>query len=308
MDLQNSVFNSFEEPETYRRVDGKHVLDLYFGVDESMRWSLLLVSDDEPPRAEPSRLISAQKGQRADKKWTTSFSLLDSARKDIFLLLCNDIVDSSRAFANKKKATHFIVTRYKEWREMLANSRDRLLSEIEAKGLLGEMYFLLYYLAPKYGADKAVLSWTGPRNLPQDFLVGNTWYEIKTISSSSAEVTISSIEQLDSMNYGELVVVHADKTSSTSDNALNLNQLYKQLLEKIASDSVRAEFCNTLLQYGFYCRTEYESPEYSFEVKDYARYEVGPTFPCLRRKDVFPCIVKAQYSISLPAIREFRKG
>lgn len=48
--------------------------------------------------------------------------------------------------------------------------------------------------------DKAALSWTGPKCLPQDYIIDNTWYEVKTVSSNRTEVSISSIEQLIAQN------------------------------------------------------------------------------------------------------------
>ena len=80
----------------------------------------------------------------------------------------------------KEKATRFVGKRYKEWREMLANARGNLLSPSEIKGLLGEMYFLKDFLCTHYGAEKAALSWTGPKRLPQDYIIGDTWFEVKT--------------------------------------------------------------------------------------------------------------------------------
>lgn len=307
MERLDKTFETFVAPETYHRVDGTHPLNLYIGLDEKSRWSMLLISDFEPPTLESSKMISAQKRKRPDGKWTLSLSLVDDTFKEMFLLFCGDIIDSSRVILDKKKAVKFIGQRYKEWREMLANSRRDLLSSNEIKGLLGEMYYLQNYLSPIYGIEKAALSWTGPRKLPQDFIVDETWYEIKTISSSGTEVSISSIEQLDCSNTGELVVIHADKTSITNERAVNLNQIYHQLLMQIQDDTVKAEFSSMLLQYGYFPREEYESAEYTFEIKDVIRYAVTSDFPCLRRNALPSSILKAEYSLSLPFISVFRK-
>ncbi len=307
MERLDKTFETFVAPETYHRVDGTHPLNLYIGLDEKSRWSLLLISDTEPPTLESSKMISAQKRRRPDSKWTLSLSLVDDAYKEMFLLFCGDIIDSSRVILDRKKAVKFIARRYKEWREMLASSRRDTLSPNEIKGLLGEMYYLQNYLAPLYGIEKAALSWTGPRKLPQDFIVDETWYEIKTILSSGTEISISSIEQLDCSNPGELAVIHADKTSVTNGQAVNLNQIYHQILMQIQDDMVKAEFSSMLLQYGYFPREEYESAEYTFEIKDVLRFAVTSAFPCLRRNGLPSSILKAEYSISLPSISAFRK-
>lgn len=169
MKLLGKSFDAFSAPESYRRVDGVHPLDIYLGLDEKLRWSLLLICDQEPPALESSKMIFVYKGKRQDNRWAISLSLIDDTYKEIFLLFCSDIIDSSRHITDRKKGIKFVAQRYKEWREMLANSRNNLLSSSEVKGLLGEMYFLLHFLAPMYGVDKAALSWTGPKQLPQDF-------------------------------------------------------------------------------------------------------------------------------------------
>ena len=119
MEMQTSTFEVFSSPETYHRVDGVHPLDLYVGIDDLRRWALLLVCDFEPPKLESSRMISVQKRKRTDGRWTLSLSLVDNKYKEIFLLFCGDIIDSSRTITDKKKAVKFIGKRYQEWREML---------------------------------------------------------------------------------------------------------------------------------------------------------------------------------------------
>ncbi len=307
MEVLNSTFDGFSSPETYHRVDGMHPLDLYVGIDDQHRWTLLLVCDSEPPKLESSRMISAQKGRRTDGRWTLSLTLVDDKYKEIFLLFCSDIIDSSKTITDKKKAVKFIGKRYQEWREMLAKSREDLLPPSEIKGLLGEMFFLQSYMAPLYGIEKAAMSWTGPRQLPQDFIVDDTWYEVKTISSSRSEIKISSVEQLDSAVFGKLIVVYADKTSPTNDNAINLNKLYTQLMEGITDDSVKSDFSMMLFRFGYFPRPEYESSDYTFDIKQVHLYKVTASFPCLRRNSLPDSVVEASYTISLPTILPFRE-
>ena len=304
----NSIFEKFSSPETYHRVDGIHPLDLYVGIDNQRRWELLLVCDFEPLSIESSKMISVQKRRRNDGRWTLSFSLVDDKYKEMFLLFCGDIIDSSRTISNKKKAVKYIGKRYHQWREMLANSQGDLLSASEIKGLIGEMFFLQTYLAPIYGIEKAAMSWTGPRQLPQDFVLDDTWYEIKTISSSRNEIKISSIRQLDSNTSGKLVVICADKTSVTNAKAINLNQLYFHLMGEITDDSIKADFSMLLMRFGFFPRPEYETADYTFEIGQVNQYLVTELFPCLRRKDIPENIVEANYTISLPAIQSYREG
>ena len=230
------ILSEINHLDTYQRIDSTHPLNLYIGVDYTARWTLLLISEFQPFGVTSSKMIRVELGKRSDSKWSQSFSLVDDRFRDIFVLFCEDIVSSTYYMASKEKAVCFVGKRYNEWREMLASTRGELLSPEEVKGLLGEMYYLKEHLAPVYGVEKAVLSWTGPRKLPQDFIYEDTWHEVKTISSGKSEIRISSIEQLDSDKTGELVILRADKTSISNTAAVNLNNLYKDLMTLIPSD------------------------------------------------------------------------
>lgn len=303
----NDIFNRITRIDSYQRVDDTHPLDLYIGVDNMSRWTILLVCDARPQHLISSKMIQATLGQRNDGRWTVSLSIVKDEYKDMFILFCGDIIESSRMIKNKKRGAKFVVTRYNEWKEMLANSRRGLLSPEEIKGLLGEMYVLNNELMEKYGSEKAALSWTGPRAAHQDFILDDTWYEVKTISSGKDEVKISSVEQLDCSNDGKLIVVFADKTSPINVHAINLNLVYMKLLSRLIDDDVRAEFCDMLLKYGYYPRPEYEDADYTFEVKEVRHYLVTEFFPCFRRKSIPMAITKVDYIISLPMIKDFRK-
>lgn len=302
-----TIFSAIDHLDTYQRVSSTHLLDLYVGIDEISRWTLLLISEYQPLQVASSRMILVRSGQRPDKKWSLSFSLVDDNYKDMFVLFCEDIVSSSACIKNKEKATRFVGKRYKEWREMLANARGNLLSAAEIKGLLGEMYFLKDFLCTQYGAEKAALSWTGPKRLPQDYIIEDTWFEVKTVSSSRTEVGISSVEQLDCTKPGELVVVRADKTSVTNTDAVNLNTLYKELLSMLPNDDSREQFSTMLLHFGYFPRPEYEDEEYTFEIKATDRYVVSADFPCLRRANLPESVTEAKYSLALTTIDSFRK-
>lgn len=301
-----TILGTIGHLDTYQRVNATHLLDLYVGIDNTARWTLLLISEYPPLKVASSRMILVNSGRRPDKKWSLSFSLVDDNYKDMFVLFCEDIVSSSACIKNKEKAARFVGKRYKEWREMLANARGNLLSPSEIKGLLGEMYFLKDFLCAQYGAEKAALSWTGPKRLPQDYIIEDTWFEVKTVSSSRTEVGISSVEQLDCTKPGELVVVRADKTSVTNTDAVNLNTLYKELLSMLPNDDSKEQFSTMLLHFGYFPRPEYEDEEYTFEIKATARYAVSADFPCLRRANLPESVTEAKYSLALTTIDSFR--
>ena len=98
------ILSGINHLDTYQRVDSTHPLDLYVGIDDTARWTLLLISDFQPLSVTSSRMIMIKSGKRSDSKWTQSFSLVDDRFRDIFVLFCEDIVSSSTNIANKEKA------------------------------------------------------------------------------------------------------------------------------------------------------------------------------------------------------------
>ena len=107
------ILSGINHLDTYQRVDSTHPLDLYVGIDDTARWTLLLISDFQPLSVTSSRMIMIKSGKRSDSKWTQSFSLVDDRFRDIFVLFCEDIVSSSTNIANKEKAVRFVGKRYR---------------------------------------------------------------------------------------------------------------------------------------------------------------------------------------------------
>ena len=83
--------------------------------------------------------------------------------------------------------------------------------------------------------------------------------------------------------------------------------IYQRLLSKLLNDDAKESFSNMLLKYGYYPRPEYEDVDYTFEIKDVQHYLVQEVFPCLRRSELPASVVKAEYSLSLPAIQSYRE-
>lgn len=78
------ILSGINHLDTYQRVDSTHPLDLYVGIDDTARWTLLLISDFQPLSVTSSRMIMIKSGKRSDSKWTQSFSLVDDRFRDIF--------------------------------------------------------------------------------------------------------------------------------------------------------------------------------------------------------------------------------
>jgi hypothetical protein len=83
-----------------------------------------------------------------------------------------------------------------KWKNFWGVEFRELLSLEEQVGLFGEVYFLRYWLLPKFGKI-VVLSWEGPDNARHDFVLADKSFEVKTSASSKGHVhQVNSINQL----------------------------------------------------------------------------------------------------------------
>ena len=114
---------------------------------------------------------------------------------------------------------------------MFATNKE-ILSVIEIMGLIGELLFLKDYSFGKYGMRSAILGWSGTEPTHKDFSYDDEWYEIKCIDTHKTAVNISSLEQLDSVVDGKLVIIKLEKMSASFDG-LSLNKLIKEVKAQI---------------------------------------------------------------------------
>lgn len=112
MDSRHDLFSEQMRPDTFQRVDSTHPLDLYAGRDEMFRCTLLLLCVIRPENVSSSRMIYAQVGKRKDGRWAVSLALVNEDYREMFLLFCQDIIESSRAIRNKDRGARFFISRW----------------------------------------------------------------------------------------------------------------------------------------------------------------------------------------------------
>ena len=303
--ISKKMFDVTQGIDSFRRVDEEHPLDIYLGKDASARTSMLLISKSIPMQIYSSHLIGIDIGKRTDGSWALSFSILDNQYQDMFFHFCDDIINSTRDVKDKSQGTTFVCLRYLKWQEMLKKNSSGLLSFSEIKGLIGELVFLKEFLFGKYGKNIALQSWIGPDKADQDFVCADSWYETKATVSGASTIKISSIEQLDTITDGELVVVYLDKTSYANPNRITLNGIVDEIEKSLDNGEQRQLLRDILIRQGYVHRNEYD--EHGFVCTLINRYAVTQSFPALRKKDIPAAIANSNYLLSLSAIQDFLK-
>lgn len=303
----NNIQERFEqiqirEPNVYLRAFEDHPLDLYVGFDANNHKSLKYRGNFLPDKIQSTALIEVQQFIGTNYN-TVVFSLLDESAESIFIQLCQDLANVTFEIEDQKNGYRVLRDRYNQWRRLFVNASRSLLSEFQIMGLIGELLFLKDYMFPKYGQAMAVQGWSGQDLTHKDFSYHDCWYEIKTMYDSSTSVKISSLEQLDSLTEGSLVIFKMEKMSPESIG-IRINNLVRTILDSIDEVDTRDLFLTKIVEQGYAIKNEYDA--YVFQMKNSSFYTISELFPRLTRTEVDPAIIKATYEISLPEIERFQ--
>lgn len=308
----NNFVEKFKEIETnliseQRRYVTNSCLMVYYGITVNKRYRISFVSSIKPYELESTKEIKVTQGKESEGVYWTCFDLNNDETKDVFFIFCESLVDAIKDKEDEHEAMSSLKDRYYAWKMLLKNNRKMTYESYQ--GLFGELYFLSEILSKNNKIDDIISCWVGPNGYSKDFSLNNTWYEIKTIGTSSTSVKINSLTQLDSNEIGHLIVVIVEKMSEEYDVGLcSVRALYRNILSKIESHEVRENFINKVLEYGFVDEEE-NINNYKFDVKKIESYKVDSRFPKLTRENVDNhAINKVCYEILIGSIEEFKEN
>lgn len=284
----------------YTRVDPNHILDIYIGLNDNAQYTLEYRGSFEKKSIKESSSILIKQGANDEYNYLL-ISLKDSKMFDTFCALCEDIIDSTRLCSRKEYGYETIINRLHSWRRLFSSKREKLQESI-IMGILGELLFMDNYLFPTYGQHESLLSWSGQELTHKDFSMNNIWYEVKAVHTGKQTVRISSLEQLQSNNAGELAIVYLEKMSEAFDG-IYLSKLATSILNEITSYQDKDLFLNQLYKQGYQFNTE--DDRFVYDLTSIVRFRVDTTFPKLIRKEINDSVVQAQYDLDINSLYPF---
>ncbi len=290
-----------------RRVDHTHVFDLFWARDHMGRYLFIyeFPSEDPVPIIDLPDLVGIQTLFVSSDDGIIGNRLVlllkEQGNWEIFLSLCNDLVQATRQAKNSSSAIQAILRRLARWHEFLKRNPSEILPEESIKGLIGELLFIQYYLIPSFGAGQAIKFWQGPEGLPQDFNVNNGAIEVKCQSGATSPfVKITSADQLcPQLPEMYLFVVTLGKTVPEAEGVINLPFLVsniKMALQTEASSQIE-RFYDLLYMVGYIDSDRYL--DYNYILTGEKMFQVVEGFPRICSKDIHSGIVNLSYSISL---------
>ena len=287
-----------------RKITLNSSLKVYYGITIQKYYRISFVSTICPIGLISTKEIKVTQGKESENIYWTCFDLIEEQAKDVFFIFCDSLIKSIENIDDEYEALTALKDRYHSWKLLLKNKGK--MSYESYQGLFGELYFLLNFLLKNYSVDDAVISWVGPDGYSKDFSVSNSWYEIKTIGTSSNTIKINSLAQLDSNIKGHLVTIIVEKMSDEYNNGLcSVKVLYRTILDKIISHQTRELFINKVLNYG-YTDEDDSINNYKFDVKSVNSYCVEQDFPRITRNNLTTnAISQVTYEIMINAIEKY---
>ena len=231
----------------------------------------------------------------------------DRVNKDLFGTLCTTLVQKVEEAKNDGAALSIALEHLKRWQSFLAQ-RHAKLSEEAQRGLFAELTLLDELLrCSSCEPETLVKGWTGPDGGAQDFMIGETSVEVKSISGSSRmRVRISSEDQLVSETPHLFLRIYrlAQADDSTPD-ASSLNQMV-QIITQHLETNIEARLCfeKKLMDFGYQPLPDYDYP--LITLLNTHTFRVSDEFPRLTRQGLPEGVIKVSYDIELEHLDPYK--
>jgi len=214
--------------------------------------------------------------------------------------------------AQQDRAPNEIVERVlAKWRRFWGEVPKTLLSREELLGLFAELWFLVYWLLPKVGAERGVERWRGPFGARHDFEWQGKSIEVKAASSTRGRIHhINGIEQLAPPENGELLLfsLAVREEAGATKTLPGAIDICRSLFE--SNPEVLSRFEIGLARIGYSPAHDDEYAKTSLRVVEEALFAVRDDFPRVTEKEFaagIPVGVEAfHYEINLNSFDHLR--
>ena len=205
--------------------------------------------------------------------------------------------------AGKQEPSEIVQHIVARWKRFWGEMPLQILSREEQIGLFGELWFLLYWLLPKFGRG-VIHAWRGPFGSRHDFEWSSHSVEIKATTNTRGRIhRINGIDQLSPPESGQLFLcsINLNEEAGATHNLLTVIHSCRQHFER--DDELLSRFENSLFRIGYSPAHDEEYSKATYRVKECVLFLVKDNFPRLV-PDTFagappPGIERIDYLINL---------
>ena len=287
---------------SFIRIDASHPLGIFIGLEAGQR-CVLLVCQHRPPVPPTIGALHMEIRLRGSGEWALTVRLERPDMSGLFARLVEDLVNST-LHTSKDPGAAF-VNRIIRWQRLFARGPSTLLDDIELRGLIAELVFLVEEAIPHAGPETAVAAWVGPFEAPKDFVFPDREVEVKATSRQPSALHISSLEQLTDTGvplylWTKVVELERSNPDATRSAASWVRQARASCCDHaIASQAL--EDC--LRAAGWEDRSEYEGC--IIRVGATACYGVQDGFPRIQRTALPAGVLDGRYRLDAAALAGF---
>jgi hypothetical protein len=234
------------------------------------------------------------------------FKLLSNQHKDIFSVLCEDLITTISAVTSETQLVKELLSRFEKWKSLFDRVASHGLSQEEQRGLFGELFFLRKFLVVSSDFISVINSWVGSEKQIRDFQFSNWGVEVKTTyGNNHQKVHISSERQLDTANLENLFLYHLS-LETRQQSGETLNQIVDSICEKLFSDFISLNrFKNKMLEAGYFERHKNLYENIGYFTRQDVFYKVEKDFPRIEEADIHKGVGEVKYSIVVSQCSEY---
>ena len=236
-----------------------------------------------------------------------SIQLLDTYSKDVFAVLCENLIQSVIDSPSEKKRIRTVINQLEKWKTMFDKINSEGLTTAQQQGLFGELHFLEKFLSCRdVVPNDALHTWVGVDADLRDFQGTNWAVEVKTSATNNPQsVKINGERQLDETLLDTLFLYHCSVEVSKS-NGQSLPQKIAKIRERLINDNIALNNFNAkLFEVGYVDRQEHLYYNRCYQIRNENFYHINDDFPRIKENELRKGVGNVKYSIVLQMCNEY---
>jgi len=300
----------------FRRYSGAVKPDVYVALQHPEKFLCVYVAINKNTEVNISNFSNLQEIQvdlfvspnEVDKN-ILIFKLLNFEHKDIFAVLCEDLIASISEETNEKRIIREVLNRFEKWKSLFNKIGLQGLKPEEQRGLFGELYFLRKFLRTTNNFLPLINTWTGTEKQIRDFQSGSWAVEVKTTHGNNHQkVQISSERQLDTTNLENLFLYHIS-LEQQQNSGETLNDIVDSVIEILREEMIALnKFKSKIYEVGYFDLQRYLYENIGYHIRQDEFYKVENDFPRIEENDIRTGVGDVKYSIILSQCAPFSIG
>lgn len=226
--------------------------------------------------------------------------LLNNQYKDIFITLCEDLINRVADITDEAQLFKELIFRLEKWQSLFEKLGKQGLSEEAQRGLFGELYFLRKFLNYSTNYIYCINLWKGPEKAVQDFQHSDWALEVKTTHGKKHQkIYIANERQLDT-NIVPIIYLYHLSLDIRENSGETLNSVVDDVI-KIVKDNYSAfnNFKLKLLDAGYFDIHNHIYSNIGYSIRQQRIFQVIENFPRITESQILGGVGDVRYSIVL---------